>query len=236
MGLEGPAGWGLTRLGLSLLAAPSQVGTVVVIDVRGWFSPLAAWQVGVNRHRLVVVRCAERSLWPQVTAAVLEGVAAVYAEIPAGVGENDLRRLAALTRARKAGLALRPLRGSLPPGITHMRVRGSGVDWIGPDHGHGRLSGRQLSMEVSGKSIPLREVQLRRSDANGFCGVWRLKSGAQHLEKLASGLISMRTLCVWFPDWPLAEIEIEPGQTLLRLRGPARPGQWGRSPEDSGCQ
>ena len=160
VGLEGPAGWGLTRLGLSLLAAPSQVGTVVVIDARGWLSPLAAWQVGVNRHRLVVVRCSERKLWPRVTAAVLEGVAAVYAEIPAGIGENELRRLAALTRARKAGLALRPLRGSIPPGITHMRVRGKGVDWVGPDQGHGRLNGSVLSMEVSGKSIPLREVNL----------------------------------------------------------------------------
>jgi hypothetical protein len=195
VGLEGPAGWGLTRLGLSLLAAPSQVGTVVVIDVRGWFSPLAAWQVGVNRHRLVVVRCAERRLWAQVTAAVLEGVAAVYAEIPTGVGENDLRRLAALTRARKAGLALRPLRGGLPPGITHMRVRGSGVDWVGPDQGHGRLSSRQLSMEVSGKSIPPRDVHLEdpptgvsSSSSSSSSGVkypenWRQVSG-----KLASGV------------------------------------------------
>ena len=177
VGLEGPAGWGLTRLGLSLLAAPSQVGTVVVIDVRGWFSPLAAWQAGVNRHRLVVIRCAERRLWPQVTAAVLEGVAAIYAEIPAGVGESDLRRLAALTRARKAGLALRPLRGSLPPGITHMRVSGSGVDWTGPDHGHGRLIGRRLSMEVSGKSIPLREVHFEDPHTGFLSGVWRLASG-----------------------------------------------------------
>ena len=178
VGLEGPAGWGLTRLGLSLLAAPSQVGTVVVIDVRGWFSPLAAWQVGVNRHRLVVVRCSERKLWPRVTAAVLEGVAAVYAEIPTGVGENDLRRLAALTRARKAGLALRPLRGSLPPGITHMRVRGTGIDWAGPDRGHGRLMGRLLSMEVSGKSTPLREVQFEDHTASGgmASGIWRLAS------------------------------------------------------------
>jgi hypothetical protein len=192
VGLEGPAGWGLTRLGLSLLAVPSQVGTVVVIDVRGWFSPLAAWQVGVNRHRLVVVRCAERRLWAQVTAAVLEGVAAVYAEIPTGVGENDLRRLAALTRARKAGLALRPLRGALPPGITHMRVRGSGVDWVGPDQGHGRLRGRQLSMEVSGKSIPLREVQFAdlstETSSTSFSSssssdVWRQATG-----KLASGV------------------------------------------------
>ena len=177
VGLEGPAGWGLTRLGLSLLAAPSQVGTVVVIDVRGWFSPLAAWQVGVNRHRLAVVRCPERRLWPRVTAAVLEGVAAVYAEIPAGVGENDLRRLAALTRARKAALALRPLRGSIPPGITHMRVRGIGVEWVGPDQGHGRLLQRQLSMEISGKSMPQRELHLEDPQTGLASDAWRLASG-----------------------------------------------------------
>ena len=179
VGLEGPAGWGLTRLGLSLLAAPSQVGTVVVIDVRGWFSPLAAWQVGVNRNRLVVVRCPESRLWPRVTAAVLEGVAAVYAEIPAGVGESDLRRLAALTRARKSGLALRPLRGGIPPGITHLRVRGSGVEWIGPEQGHGRLLERQLSMEISGKSIPPRELQFAdlTPSFDGSSGGKQLKIG-----------------------------------------------------------
>jgi hypothetical protein len=175
VGLEGPAGWGLTRLGLSLLAGPSQVGTVVVVDVRGWFSPIAAWEEGVMAHRLVVVRCVERRVWAQVTAAVLEGVAAVYAEVPSGVGESELRRLAALTRARKAGLALRPLRGQLPTGITHLRVRATGVVWEGPDHGHGRLGARRLSIELAGKSIPLQEIEIE--DQQSASGVWRLASG-----------------------------------------------------------
>lgn len=161
VGLEGPAGWGLTRVGLTLLAAPSQVGTVVVIDARGgWLSPLAAWEVGVKPGRLVVVRCADRKLWGQVTAAILEGVAAVYAEVPPGVGENELRRLAALTRARKAGLALRPLRGQLPGGITHLRINGAGVSWEGVDQGHGRLRERRLALEVSGKSLPWQTFEI----------------------------------------------------------------------------
>jgi hypothetical protein len=160
VGLEGPAGLGLTRVGLSLLTAPSQVGTVVVIDARGgWLSPLAAWEVGVKPSRLVVVRCSNPMLWAKVCAAVLEGVAAVYAEVPPGVGESELRRLAALTRARKAGLALRPLRGQLPAGITHMRLKGRAVSWEGPDMGHGALTARQLSLEVSGKSLPWQELQ-----------------------------------------------------------------------------
>ena len=160
VGLEGPAGLGLTRVGLSLLVAPSQVGTVVVIDARGgWFSPLSAWEMGVNPSRLVVVRCSEVRLWPKVCAAVLEGVAAVYAEVPAGVGENELRRLAALTRARKAGLALRPLRDKLPAGITHLRLKATAVSWQGPESGHGTLMERQLSLEVSGKSLPWQELR-----------------------------------------------------------------------------
>jgi hypothetical protein len=161
VGLEGPAGWGLTNLGLSLLAAPSQVGTVVAVDARGgWLSPLAAWEAGVKPGRLVVVRCGERRLWSQVTAAILEGVAAVFAEVPTGVSEHELRRLAALTRARKAGLALRPLRGSLPSGITHLRVVGAGMRWEGADRGHGRLLERRLELEVSGKSLPGQSLEL----------------------------------------------------------------------------
>jgi hypothetical protein len=160
VGLEGPAGLALTRVGLSLLIAPSQVGTVVMIDARGgWLSPLAAWEVGVKPSRLVVVRCSNPRLWAKVCAAVLEGVVAVYAEVPTGVGESELRRLAALTRARKAGLALRPLRGQLPAGITHIRLKGRAVSWDGPERGHGALTERQLSLEVSGKSLPSQELQ-----------------------------------------------------------------------------
>jgi hypothetical protein len=163
VGLEGSAGLGMTRLGLSLLAAPSRVGMVVALDVRGWLSPPAAMEAGVVPGRLVIVRCSDRRLWPQVTAASLEGVAGVYAEVPPGVSEAQLRRLAALNRARKAALILHAIRESLPAGITHWQVRARGVDWEGPDRGHGRLLGRRLTAEVSGKSIPGREVSMEES-------------------------------------------------------------------------
>lgn len=165
VGLEGETGLGITRLGFSILARPSRVGLVVAVDVRGWLSPLAAFESGVVPARLVVVRCEDHRLWPQVTAACLEGVAAVYAEVPGGVGESQLRRLAALNRARRSALILHPLRGELPVGVAHWRIKGERVSWEGPDRGHGRLKNRQLSLQISGKSMPLRQGWLEEGAA-----------------------------------------------------------------------
>ncbi|MBS1196110.1 MAG: recA bacterial recombination protein [Actinobacteria bacterium] len=136
LGLVGPPGLGLTRLGLSLLADPARRGPVAVVDVRGWLCPPAAWEAGVPPERLVVVRCAEQGLWGRVTAALLEGLPAVYAEVPPGAAEVLLRRLGALARARRAALILRPLRGGLPSGLALRRggVLGGGGPRARADH------------------------------------------------------------------------------------------------------
>ena len=150
--LLGIPGTGLTRLGLRLLAGPSQTTSVVALDTRGWISPAAAWETGVVPESLVIVRCDDPGIWPKVAAALLEGVNALYAEVPAGAREQDLRRLAALARARKAAVARRPMgnRG-LPGGVAHLRLRALGVTWEGADRGHGRLGRRRLMLEASGK-------------------------------------------------------------------------------------
>ena len=151
VGLEGHTGFGLTRLALSLLAEPARRGWVACVDARGWLCPAAAWEVGVPAERLVVVHCSDRKLWPQVTAALMEGMGSVYAEIPAGVPDQMLRRLAALARSRRTAVLLRPLRGSLPSGLTHTRLVAQEVAWEGPDAGHGRLQHRRMVLEASGK-------------------------------------------------------------------------------------
>jgi hypothetical protein len=150
--LLGIPGTGLTRLGLRLLAGPSQTAPVVALDTRGWISPAAAWETGVVPESLVIVRCDDPAIWPKVAAALLEGVNTLYAEVPAGAREQDLRRLAALARARKAAVAMRPMstRG-LPGGVAHLRLRALGVTWEGADQGHGRLTRRRLMLEASGK-------------------------------------------------------------------------------------
>lgn len=149
--LVGVPGSGLTRLGLKLIAPHSHSAPVVVLDTRGWISPEAAWETGVAPECLVVVRCDHVNMWAKVTAALLEGVRAMYAEVPAGVREQDLRRLAALARARRVAVVMRPMTAGLPVGIAHLRLRAIGVTWEGADRGHGRLTRRRLVLEASGK-------------------------------------------------------------------------------------
>lgn len=149
--LTGVAGMGLSRVGYRMLVEPSIAAPVVVLDVRGWMSPAAAWEVGIDPERLVVVRCPDHRMWPQVAAALCEGVSAMYAEVPVGVHDHDLRRLAALVRARQMRAALRPVRGELPSGVSHLRMRAVEIEWDGLDRGHGRLGARRLVLEISGK-------------------------------------------------------------------------------------
>ena len=151
--LAGTFGMGVTRLGYRLLAEPSRRAPVVLVDVHGWMSPEAAWESGVDGNRLVVVRCPDAGAWVRVVAALCEGIPAMVAEVPAGVGEREIRRLAALVRARRARVALRPLSGRLPVGVAHLQLEGRGVTWSGSDEGHGRLGRRHLVLEASGKGM-----------------------------------------------------------------------------------
>jgi len=159
VGLEGPPGMGLTRVGLATLVPAARIAPVAYVDVRGWFHPPAAWEVGIEPERLVVVRSRDRIRWPQVVAALVEGMGAVYAEVPAKIPDQMLRRLAALAQSRRAALVLRPLAGGLPSGVAYLRVRGAGVIWEGAEDGHGRLRRRRLLLEVSGKNLPQRVVE-----------------------------------------------------------------------------
>ena len=176
LGLVGPPGSGLTRLGLSLLAAPSATGMVAVVDVRGWLCPIAAWEVGIEPERLVVVRCPDRRPWLQVTASLLEGFPAVLAEVPTGVRDPDLRRLAALSRARRSALVLRPVSGDLPAGVLHLRVESTGVHWEGVDRGHGALLRRRLTLRASGRG------------ARGIEQVLEMEDDGSHAVRLVPGL------------------------------------------------
>ncbi|HDH03160.1 MAG TPA: hypothetical protein ENH15_02815 [Actinobacteria bacterium] len=151
--MEGPTGLGLTRLGLTMLASASEKAPVVAVDVRGWLCPVAAWEVGVVVDKLTILHCDDPLMWPKVMAALIEGVRTIYAEIPNGIHDQVIRRLAALARARDSALILRPLEGTLPAGISYLDVKAVGVEWEGPDAGHGRLEARKVRIELTGKGV-----------------------------------------------------------------------------------
>lgn len=163
VGLEGSAGSGLTRVGFSMLAAAPYPHRVVV-DTRGWICPLSAWEVGIPPGGLTVVRCDDPARWPRAVATLLDGVKAIYAEVPGGIRESVLRRLGAKARVRDAMVILRPLAGRLPPGVAYLRVQVDRVVWEGAGEGHGCLDRRTLTLELSGKGAAGRRLVVEVED------------------------------------------------------------------------
>ncbi len=153
LSLVGPPGTGLTRLALTMLAEPAKRGMVAALDVRGWFSPQAAWEAGIGFDRIVVVRPRDAAEWARVTATLVEGMQAVYAEVPERTKDAVLRKLAALARNRRTPVVLRPLAGGLPAGVAHLRIETDGVSWEGTDAGHGRLVRRRLNVMATGRAV-----------------------------------------------------------------------------------
>jgi hypothetical protein len=151
-GLSGLPGSGLTRVGLSLIAPYAQQGALAFLDVRGWMSPAAAWEMGIAPERFVVVRTRDIITWGRIVAALLDGVRGVYAEVPNGVKDASLHKLVAKARTKRTALVLRPLNGQLPRGIAHLNLTAREVIWDGTDAGHGRLTTRRTLLDASGKS------------------------------------------------------------------------------------
>jgi hypothetical protein len=151
-GLSGLPGSGLTRIGLSLIAPYANRGSLAFLDVRGWMSPATAWEMGIAPERLVVVRTTDIITWGRIVAALLDGVRGVYAEVPHGVKDASLRKLAAKARTRQTALVLRPLNGQVTRGIAHLNLTAREVIWDGTDAGHGRLTTRRTLLDASGKA------------------------------------------------------------------------------------
>ena len=151
--LSGDPGTGMTRLGLIMLSRYTGSGMVAYLDVRGWLSPVAAWEVGIVPERLVIARCREATRWGRAAAALLDGVAAMFAEVPAGMNDASIRRLASLARHRGTVLILRPLDRRMPGGIAHLTIEAEPPVWSGAEQGHGRIERRTLRFAASGKAM-----------------------------------------------------------------------------------
>ena len=151
--LAGDAGFGMTRLGLVLLSDHARTGSVAYLDVRGWLSPIAAWEVGIKPDRLVIARCRDVVRWGKAVAALLDGAAAVLAEVPTGAKDASIRKLAALARNRGTPLLLRPLDRGVPTGVAHLTLEARETSWSGAVDGHGRINRRRTLLLASGKAM-----------------------------------------------------------------------------------
>ena len=176
VGLEGPPGFGLTRLGLTMMTEAARRGLVAFVDVRGWLCPPAAWELGITPERLVVVRCDDAVTWGRVVGGLLDGMQAVYAEVPPRVKEAHLRKLAAVSRSTRTPLVLRPVRGEVPGGVVHLRLSAREIVWEGADQGFGRLTRRRLVIEASGKVM------------QGMARIIEVEDHGTHPVRVVSGL------------------------------------------------
>ncbi len=152
-GLSGLPGSGLTRMGLSLIAPYASQGHLAYLDVRGWASPLTAWELGIDPERFIVVRTDDIVTWSRVVGTLLDGMRGVYAEIPRGVKDSALRTLAARARTRRTPLVFRSIAGKLPQGVVHLHLEARDVAWDGTEQGHGALIRRRTLLDASGKMM-----------------------------------------------------------------------------------
>jgi hypothetical protein len=172
--LSGEPGLGMTRLGLVMLSGYTE-GTVAYLDVRGWLSPVAAWEVGIEPDRLVIARCSEVVQWGRAAAALLDGAVAVMAEIPVGAKDASIRKLAALARNRRTTLLLRPIDRPVPNGVAHLVLEAHEIAWSGAVDGHGRIEQRRTRINASGKAMKgmTRTIEMEDDGSNAL----RLVSG-----------------------------------------------------------
>lgn len=167
-GLAGAPGSGLTRMAMTLLAAQAPPGQIAVLETRGWFCPLVAWESGVPADRIVVVRAPDAVSWARVAAALVEGVPALYAEVPDRINEAALRKISALARRSGTRVLLRSFGDRIPAGVTQLQMTMSQMSWEGTDVGHGRLMRRRFVVEMTGKAVggALRRIEMEDDGAN----------------------------------------------------------------------
>lgn len=173
VGLTGLPGSGLTRLGLAFIAPYAHRGSLAYLDVRGWMNPAVAWEMGIPPEKLVVVRSGDVVSWSRIVATLLSGVRGVYAEVPTGVRDGALRKLAAKARVSRTPMVLRPIAGSLPSGIAHLTLEARSVLWEGTDEGHGQLLHRRATLDAAGKAISgmQRTIEVEDDGTHDLCVV-----------------------------------------------------------------
>jgi hypothetical protein len=109
----------------------------------------AAAELGVDLRRLALVPVAGDQ-WAMVAAALVDGFDLLMVQPPGRVRAVDARRL--MARVRERGSVLLVVDGVWPE-PADLRLSAGRVEWEGLGAGHGRLTGRQVEVEVAGRRV-----------------------------------------------------------------------------------
>ena len=133
----------------ALLAAPSQAGSWCGVVGVPQFGAEAAESLGVDLSRLVLIP-EPGSRWLAVTATIAEVLPVVVVRPGGRATDGDVSRLAARLRDRGAVLLVQG-----PWAQAEAVIDVADPDWTGLGHGHGYLSGRELTVTVTSRRTPV---------------------------------------------------------------------------------
>jgi hypothetical protein len=183
---------GSISLLLALIGASSAAGAWCALVGLPRISAEAAAEYGIDLSRLAVVppsSAADATAWTTAVGALLDAVDVVAARPPARVIPGDVRRLAARARAKEATLIpYYPNPAAVDSGWPNCdaRITVRDVRWLGAADGSGRLTRRQMTVEVEGrgKAARPRSSQLWLPAAGG--GAASVESEVRPLRLVAS--------------------------------------------------
>jgi hypothetical protein len=130
-------------LALALAAGASRAGEWVGFAGWGDFGAEAAAQWGIDLRRTVLVP-EPGELWLEVTAALVDVLKVVVLKPTGQVDPKSASVLDARLRARSSTMVVW---GQWPR--VEARLSAERVDWIGAQHGHGRLRRRELRVAIT---------------------------------------------------------------------------------------
>ena len=152
-------------LALALLAGPSAAGEWVGVVGAPELGYEAAAGMGIDLDRTIVVP-EPGEHWLSVTAALVDVTSVVLVRPPAVVTEHQAERLRARLRTKDAALICW---GEWPRCQT--RLRQQRTSWSGLGRGHGHLSGREVTVEVSRTGSPRQALRLSLPGGGGAYAV-----------------------------------------------------------------
>ncbi|WP_296603750.1 hypothetical protein [Nocardioides sp.] len=145
-------------LALALMAGPSRTGSWCAVVGVGDSGAEAAYALGVDLDRTVLVPD-PGDQWLEVTAALVDVVTLVVVRPPGRVPEQVAGKLAARLRKRSAALvALETRPGDWPRCEVRLTTRAPA--WSGAGQGEGHLRSRRLLVEAQRGSAPPRRGAL----------------------------------------------------------------------------